>query len=147
MWMCQMSVYSLDQAVILGIISNRMLFFHLTYSTIEWDNPSSETVSTKSTHPLINTTCLNNKTRNYLTERAKFSLLFLPTTHTNFKASDALLWRLTYLMQHCLADTTELRIALKLATPYISLLRLKSKRSFNISLTLICEDLRLGCAR
>jgi hypothetical protein len=47
---------------------------------------------------LINAIYLNNKTRKYLTKKAELSLLFLPLTTTNFKASSALLRRLAYLI-------------------------------------------------
>jgi hypothetical protein len=46
----------------------------------------------------INTIYLNNKTRKYLTKKVELSLLFLPITTTNFKASSALLRRLVYLI-------------------------------------------------
>jgi hypothetical protein len=62
----------------------------VTYSTIEWVNLSSGSVSAKTTYSLINATCLNNRTRNYLIEKAESSLLFLPILHINFEASNAL---------------------------------------------------------
>jgi hypothetical protein len=52
-----------------------------------------------SLNSLINAKCLNNKTRKYLTKKLELSLLYLPITTTNFKASSALLRRLAYLIQ------------------------------------------------
>jgi hypothetical protein len=60
--------------------------------------PASWSVSAKTTYSLINVTCLNNKTRNYLTEKAESSLPFLPTILTSSEASDALLRRSKYLL-------------------------------------------------
>jgi hypothetical protein len=48
------------------------------YSTITLVNLSRWSVSAKTTDSLINATCLNNKTRDYLIEMAESSLLFLP---------------------------------------------------------------------
>jgi hypothetical protein len=71
----------------------------LTYFTIELVNPTSWSVSAKTTYSLINATCLNNKTRNYLIKKVESSLPFLLIVHINFEASDALLRYLTYLLQ------------------------------------------------
>jgi hypothetical protein len=49
---------------------------------------------------VINAIYLNNKTRNYLIEKAESSLPFLPILYVNFEASNALLRRLTYLILH-----------------------------------------------
>jgi hypothetical protein len=72
----------------------------ITYSTITLVNPSPWSVLAKTTSSLINTTCLNNRTLNYLTEKAEFSLPVLLILHDNFEASDALLRRSTYLVLH-----------------------------------------------
>ena len=72
----------------------------ITYSTITLVNPSPWSVLAKTTSSLVNTTCLNNRTLNYLTEKAEFSLPVLPILHDNFEASDALLRRSTYLILH-----------------------------------------------
>ena len=72
----------------------------LTCSTITLVNPSPWSVLAKTTSSLINATCLNNRTRNYLAEKAESSLPVLPILHDNFEASDALLRRFTYLILH-----------------------------------------------
>jgi hypothetical protein len=77
-----------------------MLANNITYSTITLVNPSRWSVFAKTTSSLINATCLNNKTRNYLTEKAESSLPFLSILHVNFEASNALLRRSTYLIPH-----------------------------------------------
>jgi hypothetical protein len=51
-------------------------------------------------HPTPGWVCVNNRTRNYLTEKAESSLPFLPILHNNFEAANALLRRPTLLLQH-----------------------------------------------
>jgi hypothetical protein len=52
------------------------------------------------THPTPGWVCLNNRTRNHLTEKAESSLPFLPILHDNFEAANALLRHSTFLLQH-----------------------------------------------
>jgi hypothetical protein len=63
----------------------------VAYSTITLVIPSRWLVSAKSTYFLINAIYLNNKMRNYLTEKAESSLPLMPITTTSSKISDALL--------------------------------------------------------
>jgi hypothetical protein len=73
---------------------------YITHSTSELVNPPSWSVSAKTTYSLINATCLNNKTCDYLTEKVESSLPFPPIILTSSEASDALLRHSTYLLRH-----------------------------------------------
>jgi hypothetical protein len=59
---------------------------------------SRGSVSAKTLYFLINATCLNNETCNYLIKKVELSLPFLLIIPTNFKASSAQQMRLTYLI-------------------------------------------------
>jgi hypothetical protein len=86
--------------LVVSLEVHRGALLEITYSTTELVNPLSWSISAKTTHFFINTICLNNKTRNRLTEKAESSLPFLPMIPTKFEASDALLRRLMYLLLH-----------------------------------------------
>ena len=124
-----------------------VILFSITYFTSELVIPLSWSKFLGTTNFSIDVLCLNNITRSHLIKKAKLFLPYLPTARANFKASDASLKYITYLMQHLLADTTESCLDPIPNLYNISLVRPRSRRLFDISSTLIREDLRPGFVR
>src|SRR3954470_21245434 len=119
-----------------------MLFYFITYSTSEPDKPPNRTEFLGTTTFPIILSCLNQITRYYRNTKGDFSLPFPLIILVNSKAIKRLLVPLTLSTRFSLNALKESYFNLKHHLIAISLLRLKSRQSYNIFLILIREDLR-----
>src|SRR2546423_11829820 len=109
----------------------------LTYSTIEWQTPSSGRKFLGNQHHNYYAQCLNKITRNLFNKKGELRLPYKLSNLSNYEALLLLLLLLTYLLERSADASTESKhdaIVLQIAG---SLPQLKSKRSSDISSTSI----------
>jgi hypothetical protein len=123
------------------------IIIRLTYSITEPVKSPNWSKYAKTTTTFFALLCLNHKTRYRSNTKGDFRLPYRPIVLAISKATRLLLEHLTLNNNNYLNALEESLFALKLCLTALNLYTLKSKQLSNISLTLICEDLRPSCAR